>query len=1324
MKSTLTTILFLFITLVTEAHEEFSFRILDVKSGLADNYIRSITSDKYGFMWFSTINGLSRYDGYQFKNYTTTQLGTYNNDIDFTAEDATGTIWIKTPKNYFYYNRERDEIDPDIATILAPLGITGEINNLFIDQDKNLWCVTGHTLFYYKFMQKELFTLEIPPNIQVLQLECYHSNAYILLSDSHMYNIDWRTGYLTQETRISIPPGWTQRMYMDSSHRIWFYVIHTRGLRCYDTKTKQWVIYPGYEEINSNLITGVIDDNNGHIWVGTDNQGIYLINDTDKTYDRVCRDIDNLYSLPNNHISCFYRNESDIMWVGTSKLGVTYTSLHTITFATMRLPKLEDVSCLVEDEKGNLWLGFDGEGIAYYEKPGKKYSFFSKEEGTIPSNIIVCSLKDSKGKIWFGSYGNGVFYWQNGKFHTVNPSHEQRHFMNYIRCIEEDNEGNIWLGTIMDGIFCLDNTGEINSFYTMESSLLRTNSITTFSCTDGINLYIGTSSGLYCMDTQTKSIAYLESTGPALLSLDSIYVNCLYQDTRGLLWIGTRTGIYIYDVKTKELAALTSKDGLSNNYIRAIIEDKEKNIWLTTDNGITNIVVSNTVQKDSFRFYCFPYYKEDGIGDMVFNNHSVMITTNGEILMGGSGAFLRINPRHIKHIPNLHPVVFTNMYLANQRLQVGAKNSKGQTILEKNILLLNKITLDYSDSNFALEVSSMNYRNLHKLQYMYRLNENEEWVKLESNRIYFNELFPGKYKLEVKAHENSNIYKDNKITSLLIFVRPPWWRSTLAYTCYIFSIIVLIISLFRVIRKKHIRNLTRHTYEMQMAQQQEMNEAKMRFFTNVSHDLRTPLSLIIIPLEKLLTLDIEKTIREQLELIHRNTKILLNEINLLLDFRQLDQKKTQLNLSYGNLADFVRSVCNSFTPQIQEKDIQIQLVINSQDMNMDFDHPKMRRILFNLLSNAIKFNLQKGTITITLDKICLSGSDRVRIEVADTGIGIKNENKEKVFDRFYQEHQVKTTYVGSGIGLHIAKEYIEMHNGIIEVKDNHPTGTVFTIVLPITHDYIDHKQEEYEITPESLPVEEKQKKSTLLIVEDNNDFRQFLVNCLKDHYMVKEASNGNEALQILSVTPVEIVISDVMMPVMNGMELCRRIKTDIRYSHIPVILLTARTAEEHVVNGLKEGADEYITKPFNLDILLLRIQKILQWTENNHVRFKTMDISPQEITVSSLDERLIKKAIELVENNMDNPEFSVEKLSDDLGMSRGHLYKKLMSITGKSPIEFIHTLRIKRGKQLLEKSQDGISQIAYQIGLSPKQFAKYFKEEFGNSPSEYRKNKK
>lgn len=729
-----------------------------------------------------------------------------------------------------------------------------------------------------------------------------------------------------------------------------------------------------------------------------------------------------------------------------------------------------------------------------------------------------------------------------------------------------------------------------------------------------------------------------------------------------------------------------------------------------------------TAQKLQYR--CYSYFNEDGIGDITFNNYSIYCNRKGEVLMGGTGKYLKIDPNQALYHPNQHKVIFTGLYLANQRVDVEKKTHDGRILLQKNIQLLDEITMDYSDSNFALEISAMDYGTQHKLQFAYRMDAKEEWVSFEGNRIYFNKLSPGIYHLQVKVNELHG--SRNPISYMTILVRPPFWLSPVAYVIYMVLFLSGGILLLRRLRSRHQRILVQQKWELEVAQQHEMDEAKIRFFTNISHDLRTPLSLIITPLEKLIHSEKAGPIKDDLDLMYRNASTLLDEVNQLLDFRKLDQQKVQLSLSYGDITEFIAETCKSFKALSQKHNIELKVCINTSKIEMDFDRNKVQRIISNLLSNAIKYNHDNGSVIVAIDKILAGDGEQIHIQISDTGIGIKNENKDKIFDRFFQEQHISTTYIGSGIGLHIVKEYVTLHGGEIKVEDNHPQGTIFTVILPIAKTLKLNCTED----TSAFDVEEQfhadmssvdREKNSLLIVEDNDDFRSFLVGCLQEYYQVYEASDGKKALTVLAQQSIHVVISDIMMPVMDGMELCRKIKTDIRYSHIPIILLTARTAEEHILSGLKEGADEYITKPFNLEILLLRIRKLLMWTLKNHDKFKTRDISPSEITISSLDEQLIEKAIRIVEENMDNSEFSVEELSAQIGMSRSGLYKKLMQITGKSPLEFMRILRLKRGRKLLEGSQMNISQISYQVGLSPKQFAKFFKEEFGYLPSEYKK---
>ena len=645
--------------------------------------------------------------------------------------------------------------------------------------------------------------------------------------------------------------------------------------------------------------------------------------------------------------------------------------------------------------------------------------------------------------------------------------------------------------------------------------------------------------------------------------------------------------------------------------------------------------------------------------------------------------------------------------------------------------LTKKVVINDDVNNFAIAVSCMNQAMKQRVSYMYRMKgHGENWNKVNGNYIYFNELPSGSYTLEVKAVAPGGW--SSEISTVQIVVKPPFWLSIPALILYgLLALGALWLYILK-LKKKQKKTMEVQKMEMELAQQYEMEEKKIKFFTNISHDLKTPLSLVIAPLEKVLSGNIDKSVRTELNMAWRNAKLLLDEITQLLDFRRLDVGSEKLYKSHGDMVSLVQKLVQGFNYFSENRNIHTNLRINVQSLEMDFDENKMRRIINNLLSNAYKYNKEKGTVNVTLGVRHQDGRKMMELQVADTGKGISDEHKEHIFKRFYQESN-DGEYIGSGIGLHIVKEYVNMHGGEVTVKDNHPEGSIFVVTIPI--------DEEQQVKDERLTIQEEgaeqrlmdksenaektgqeNSRTTILVVEDNFDSRHFLERSLNDDYEILTASNGKEALDIMKDHDVNLVISDVMMPVMNGLELCNRIKTDVNYSHIPVILLTAKSTEDNIMAGLRDGADEYITKPYNLNILKLRIKKILEWTDEVHQRIDNgIEIEPSKITVSSVDEELISKAIQLVEKNMQDGNFSVSELSSAIGMTRGHLYKKMMAITGKSPVEFIRILKIKRGRSLLEQGKTNISEVAYAVGYSSKQFSKYFKDEYGCLPSEFLK---
>lgn len=579
----------------------------------------------------------------------------------------------------------------------------------------------------------------------------------------------------------------------------------------------------------------------------------------------------------------------------------------------------------------------------------------------------------------------------------------------------------------------------------------------------------------------------------------------------------------------------------------------------------------------------------------------------------------------------------------------------------------------------------------------------------------------------IKACNSDGVW-NNVPAELLINVMPPFYFTVWAFIIYAVLIISALTFFVIKTKEKHLIELEQHRIEIDHEKEKHINEIKLRFFTNISHDLRTPFTLIITPLQILLKDAANENMRKKLSVMYKNAQQLMTLINSLLDFHKLDVGVERLNLKSGDFAGFIDDIYNSFCVYAEERNIDLLLSNDFEGFTMFFDRDKIQKIISNILSNAFKYTPDGGTIRIRVKQV----NDTVSVSVSDTGSGISNHEKESIFERFYQSKQEQEK-TGSGIGLHIVYEYVNLHGGTINVSDNVPRGSIFTFQIPIKNADLDTPEDyQTENILDEFVIEDEEvsnilaNKKILLFVDDNNDFCEFIKDNLEDEYTVITANNGEEALSLLHKFDVTIIVSDVMMPVMNGIELCKKIKTNINWSHIPVILLTARTAEEHVMEGLELGADDYITKPFNFDLLKLRIQKIVEWTQKSHISFsQKMDVSPAEITITSLDESLIEKAIKIVEDHISDTNFSVETLSLALGLSRGHLYKKLVAITGKGPTEFIRTIRLKRGRQLLEKSQLQIAEIAYEVGFnSPKRFAKYFREEFGISPSEYLRNYK
>ena len=658
-----------------------------------------------------------------------------------------------------------------------------------------------------------------------------------------------------------------------------------------------------------------------------------------------------------------------------------------------------------------------------------------------------------------------------------------------------------------------------------------------------------------------------------------------------------------------------------------------------------------------------------------------------------------------------------HLTIGNDRIDVGTKH-KNRIIINKCFEILDRIDIGSNDYVFNLGFSFFDYVRPSAVRYSYQLDDSDtEWINLTGDKIYFNDLKFGLHKLRIKGG-----YLDNSIPEVVkemeIYIHPPFWLSKIAFVLYFIAIVNLGFLVYKIARRRQNEKLRLQQSEIDAVRQHEIDEMKLRFFTNISHDIRTPLSLVISPLEKLMDECSDSPIKKTLDLMSHNANHLMRLLDQLLDFRKLDVGAESLSHYHGNFVTFIRECVADFDAYKDNKGISVSVLSETNEIEMSFDKNKIQKVMMNLLSNAFRFTPKNGSIIVSIE----CEEEFAVVKVSDTGIGVKDSDKPFVFERFYQVQQPKINF-GSGIGLHIVKEYIKLHDGDVCLTDNYPQGAIFAFRIPVRFAMKSGSENNESLSNTGVfKTAQKNNRPTVMVVEDNNDFRSFVAECLKDRYRVVEASNGKDAIDLLRNNSIDIVLSDVMMPVMDGLELCSTIKNNINFSHIPVILVSARTTDNYILDGLKDGADDYICKPFNISILKLRIQKFLDWSNKCHDLFRNSDVALNEITISSLDEQLLSKAMAAVENNIDNSDFSVEELSEIVCMSRGYFYKKILVITGKTPIEFIRLIRMKKALQILRESHYNISEIAYMVGFnSPRIFANYFKEEYGVLPSEYRK---
>jgi signal transduction histidine kinase/DNA-binding response OmpR family regulator/ligand-binding sensor domain-containing protein len=1105
------------------------------------------------------------------------------------------------------------------------------------------------------------------------------------------------------------------------------------------------------KSISNNVIYSIAVDGE-KIWLGT-GEGLDVLDTRTGNITVFKQDHRNMHSLTAKAVRSVFIDQQGIYWIGTINGGIDKYDKNLNLFNIVQQNVFDEkglnaalVNSFAEAKNGNVYVGTDRGGLSLFDPKTKLFQHFviKSRRNNTDNRLSVLTLEMSRKKqLMIGTYDDGLFV-----FDPVSGSYRQ--FLqgngsedinaNQIYSIKEDRNGKIWLGTNGDGVIVMNSEYKVLVRYTPKPIAANDVKLPVNGYIRDIledregNIWIAShGSGLAVYHPTTGKFTIYNTTNT---KLPNDKVLSLLEDSQGNIWAGTKGGLSLINKKTKQLSTFLEKEGLQNSTINKILEDKRGLIWVSTNKGISSI--DPGIKK------IYNYNRNNGIQDKNFIRGAGIRLSNGVLFFGGQEGFNYFDPAYLKKNNNITPVLITDLRISNQSVVASADGP-----IKEHISVAKEINLDYKQ-NFALSFVGLNYTAPEQNQYAYKLGGFEkDWNFVgRSTTASYTNLDPGEYIFRVRASNNDGVW-NNEGTSIKIIVHPPFWRTVYAYTFYVLLVIGLLLYLRYKSNQKLNRKLALQQERMHAEQQRkeaeqtrELDRLKIKFLTNLSHEFRTPISLIIGPVDSLLSQKMNEQSSSHLHMIKRNARRLLNLVNQLLDFRKMEEHELKLHASEGELVSFVKEVSDSFKDLSERKKIDFVFHSYIDQLYTLFDHDKLERILFNLLSNAFKFTLEGGAISLELEEKDTSDSSQkwIAIKVRDSGIGIPEDKKEQIFERFFQNPTAAAILnQGTGIGLSITKEFVTMHGGTIDVESEPGKGTTFTILLPFVS--LQAPKSDSKVLPgetepntESEPLEEPVEEArvgtmltsisempSILLVEDNDDFRFYLKDNLRLHYKVLEAANGKEGWQKALAHHPQLIVSDISMPYMDGIELSRKIKSDKRTDHIPIILLTALTGEKDQVKGLETGANDYITKPFNFEVLNAKIKNLLDLNSKlKNTYTKQIKVLTPEIKIESEDEKLLNKIMLYLEENLTNPQLSVEELSKHLGMSRVTLYNKLLELTGQTPVEYIRSVKLEKAAVLLEKSDMNITQIGYSVGFSSSNyFAKAFKAKYNMLPSEY-----
>lgn len=1324
MNSKVLVFLFFFMPLSITAQ---TGKLFDADKQLSSSFVSEVYLDRDGFIWVATRNGLNKYDGYQFrlfKKEKKAELGMASNYVNCMVQDRNGLFYVGMYGALQSFNgyRFKDIKVHDLQDHVMPPYVTCLLER---ENGEILIGTSGHGL------------------LRLTDKENAHQIGGVLADIIGVHS-----------------------MIEDQQQRIWL-VTEEQGLVCYDgNKTFRYF----EDDIFRTQMRSVCEGRDGRIYVGTAKNGLYVL-----TQKGFFEHIEVSGTLPVVEIYCNIKGELLLGYDGMG-MGIfqPQTGILTNNPYYSREVDLSKSKCysIVEDKTGNVWLGLLQKGIFMQPRTETPFNYMGYKLGTnnlIGQACVTSVLIDSKGYTWIGTDKDGLYSFDNSKRPVF---HYKENFPSTILCITEDYQGRIWVGSFREGCGWIDTkghlfrhqplpqgnaisvfdiacdqqgtlwiatmgeglirlqlkTGEIKNYKTAENAITdrKVNSlvndyISKMSLSpDGKRVYLATTMGVCCLDIATES--WTKVFGANTINYGTPIRVAKEYDNK--LWIGTNNGLYSYNLVNKELRHMNMEKGLADNGIASIQQGKQGMIWLGTDHGLCRYNPQTKLTQS--------FFVDNGLQSNEFSDGASSVSPNGTMIFGGVGGVTWFNPSDIKQTEWKADVKLT-AFSINGELVTPETKSGWYHVTDTTVIASKRFALSSSDNSFTIQLSTLTYDNPEHIVYSYRINK-EDWVRLQpgSNEITFSHMAPGSYDFCVVAQRNNQTSEERCFT---VYIHAPWYRTYLAYISYllILCFIAWRYLLYRRHQEQNRLRLQEHIHA------EEMGEAKLRFFMNISHEIRTPMTLIVSPLLSLIKQDDDPHRRSIYETIRRNAERILGLINQMMDLRKIDKGQMQMHMCETDLIGFVSDIHTLFTQQAKSKNIQFSYEHDTQMLPVWIDRGNFDKVVVNILSNAFKYTPTGGTIRIGITH----DNTHATIKIYDSGEKIPEDKLEHIFERFYQTpSSINDRKVGTGIGLDLTRSLVELHHGTISAH-NKEVGCEFVVTIPLGNEHL--KPEEMITDKEDVThttslfdedttmvgstdlggvtIPKANKQQTIVIAEDDQEIREYLIQELSNNYKVIGCENGKEALTEVLKTIPDLLISDIMMPEMDGNTLCSKVKANPATSHVPVILLTAKNRDEDQLEGLETGADAYIIKPFNMDILRRTIVNLIhshQMLRLKYGRNDQLEEKVDEVQMKSPDDKLLERIMAVINKNISNADLSVDFIADEVGISRVHLHRKMKELTGQTPHDFIRNIRLKQAANLLTNQNVNITEVMYACGFNnAASFSTIFKKFYGMSPREY-----